>query len=249
MAADRSLPGCAPMRTTGSTVRPDDAAAGDVRWRFGGDVHAVEQGDVAGGAAQVEVLVAFAQPQVELVGLGIEQTLTAPLAVRVLQEAGFNASVVEREPRQILALLLPASTVESSSLIDTVVPLMHRRRIWLAAGIVAAAATTALLGAAHVYGPLRAAIALLVALLVALFIALKKVRSRHHAGFIAMIALVVLVMFLFLQNWRTTLIPAITIPVSLVGTFGVMWFCGFSLNNLTLSVSSTKFNPDLVLIF
>jgi ATP-binding cassette subfamily C protein LapB len=43
-----------------------------------------------------------------LAGPGIAQQLTAPLAVRVLQEAGFNASVVEREPGQILALLLPA---------------------------------------------------------------------------------------------------------------------------------------------
>ncbi len=47
-------------------------------------------------------------PQSLLDGLGIAQTLTPPLAVRVLDAAGFNASVVEREPRQILALLLPA---------------------------------------------------------------------------------------------------------------------------------------------
>lgn len=46
--------------------------------------------------------------QALLAGPGIAQTLTPPLAVRVLQEAGFNASVVEREPAQILALLLPA---------------------------------------------------------------------------------------------------------------------------------------------
>src|SRR5436309_3198166 len=48
------------------------------------------------------------------------------------------------------------------------------------------------------------------------------------------IALVVLVMFLFLQNWRTTLIPAITIPVSLVGTFAFVKVFGFSINTLTL---------------
>ncbi|MEY2656124.1 MAG: hypothetical protein RLZZ524_3152 [Pseudomonadota bacterium] len=47
-------------------------------------------------------------PQSLLDGLGIAQTLTPPLALRVLDAAGFNASVVEREPRQILALLLPA---------------------------------------------------------------------------------------------------------------------------------------------
>src|SRR5439155_14482059 len=48
------------------------------------------------------------------------------------------------------------------------------------------------------------------------------------------VALVVLVMFLFLQNWRTTLIPAITIPVSLVGTFAFVKVFGFSINTLTL---------------
>ena len=48
------------------------------------------------------------------------------------------------------------------------------------------------------------------------------------------IALVVIVMFLFLQNWRTTLIPAITIPVSLIGTFAFLKLMGFSINTLTL---------------
>jgi len=48
------------------------------------------------------------------------------------------------------------------------------------------------------------------------------------------IALVVLVMFLFLQNWRTTLIPAITIPVALIGTFAFVKLFGFSINTLTL---------------
>ncbi len=48
------------------------------------------------------------------------------------------------------------------------------------------------------------------------------------------IGLVVLVIFLFLQNWRSTLIPAITIPVSLVGTFAFVKLFGFSINTLTL---------------
>lgn len=48
------------------------------------------------------------------------------------------------------------------------------------------------------------------------------------------IALVVLVMFLFLQSWRTTLIPTITIPVSLVGAFAFVKLMGFSINTLTL---------------
>jgi HAE1 family hydrophobic/amphiphilic exporter-1 len=48
------------------------------------------------------------------------------------------------------------------------------------------------------------------------------------------IALVILVMFLFLQNWRSTIIPAITIPVSLVGTFAFIKLFDFSINTLTL---------------
>ena len=46
--------------------------------------------------------------------------------------------------------------------------------------------------------------------------------------------LVILVIFLFLQNWRATLIPCLTIPVSLIGTFAVMLFFGFTINTLTL---------------
>lgn len=48
------------------------------------------------------------------------------------------------------------------------------------------------------------------------------------------IALVVLVMFVFLQSWRATLIPAIAVPVVLLGTFGVLALFGFSINTLTL---------------
>ena len=48
------------------------------------------------------------------------------------------------------------------------------------------------------------------------------------------IGLVIIVMFLFLQNWKTTLIPAITIPVSLIGTFAFVKLFGFSINTLTL---------------
>ncbi|OQS44535.1 MdtB/MuxB family multidrug efflux RND transporter permease subunit [Chromobacterium haemolyticum] len=48
------------------------------------------------------------------------------------------------------------------------------------------------------------------------------------------IALVVMVIFLFLRNVPATLIPAVAVPLSLVGTFGVMYLAGFSINNLTL---------------
>jgi HAE1 family hydrophobic/amphiphilic exporter-1 len=48
------------------------------------------------------------------------------------------------------------------------------------------------------------------------------------------IALVVLVMFLFLQNWRSTIIPTVTIPVSLIGTFAFVKLLGYSINTLTL---------------
>ena len=48
------------------------------------------------------------------------------------------------------------------------------------------------------------------------------------------VALVVMVTFLFLRNLYATLIPSIAVPLSLIGTFGVMYLAGFSLNNLTL---------------
>ena len=52
--------------------------------------------------------------------------------------------------------------------------------------------------------------------------------------FVEATILVVLVMFLFLQNWRAVLIPCLTIPVSLIGTLAVMAALGFSINTLTL---------------
>ena len=48
------------------------------------------------------------------------------------------------------------------------------------------------------------------------------------------VALVILVIFLFLRTLPATVIPAVAVPLSLVGTFGVMYLMGFSLNNLTL---------------
>ncbi|HVY14618.1 MAG TPA: efflux RND transporter permease subunit, partial [Rhodopila sp.] len=48
------------------------------------------------------------------------------------------------------------------------------------------------------------------------------------------VALVVLVIFLFLRTVRATIIPSLSVPLSLVGTFGAMYLCGFSLNNLSL---------------
>ncbi len=48
------------------------------------------------------------------------------------------------------------------------------------------------------------------------------------------VLLVILVVFLFLQNWRATLIPTIAIPVSLIGTFAVMKAMGFSINTISL---------------
>ena len=48
------------------------------------------------------------------------------------------------------------------------------------------------------------------------------------------VILVVIVMFVFLQSWRATLIPTIAVPVVLLGTFGVFYLAGFSINTLTL---------------
>ncbi|MGF6549705.1 efflux RND transporter permease subunit [Paraburkholderia youngii] len=48
------------------------------------------------------------------------------------------------------------------------------------------------------------------------------------------VALVVMVVFLFLRNWRATLIPSVAVPISIIGTFGAMYLMGFSLDNLSL---------------
>lgn len=48
------------------------------------------------------------------------------------------------------------------------------------------------------------------------------------------VLLVILIMYLFLQNWRVTLIPAIAVPVVLMGTFGVLALLGYSINTLTM---------------
>ena len=61
-------------------------------------------------------------------------------------------------------------------------------------------------------------------------------QSIHHVyrTFFEALLLVIAVVFLSLQDWRATLIPVIAVPISLVGTFGVMLIFGFSLNMLTL---------------
>src|SRR5271157_1967499 len=51
---------------------------------------------------------------------------------------------------------------------------------------------------------------------------------------VASISLVILVVFLFLRNGRATLIPSVAVPVSLIGTFGVMYLCHYSIDNLSL---------------
>ncbi|WP_164440586.1 efflux RND transporter permease subunit, partial [Pseudomonas viridiflava] len=60
--------------------------------------------------------------------------------------------------------------------------------------------------------------------------------TLHEAEMTLLIAvvLVVLVVFLFLGSFRASLIPTLAVPVSLVGTFAIMYLCGFSLNNLSL---------------
>ncbi|MEL5475534.1 MULTISPECIES: multidrug efflux RND transporter permease subunit MdtC [Serratia] len=53
------------------------------------------------------------------------------------------------------------------------------------------------------------------------------------------IGLVILVVFIFLRSGRATLIPAVAVPVSLIGSFAAMYLCGFSLNNLSLMALTT----------
>lgn len=61
----------------------------------------------------------------------------------------------------------------------------------------------------------------------------QSINEVYHTLFEALI-LVILVVFLSLQNWRATLIPVIAVPISLIGTFGIILAFGFSLNMMTL---------------
>jgi multidrug efflux pump len=58
--------------------------------------------------------------------------------------------------------------------------------------------------------------------------------SEAEKTLIIAIGLVMLVVLVFLRNWRASLIPTIAVPVSLVGTFGVMYLTGYSLNTMSL---------------
>jgi multidrug efflux pump len=60
--------------------------------------------------------------------------------------------------------------------------------------------------------------------------------SVHEAEktLVIAIGLVMMVVLVFLRNWRAAFIPTIAVPVSLVGTFGVMYLCGYSLNTMSL---------------
>jgi multidrug efflux pump len=58
-------------------------------------------------------------------------------------------------------------------------------------------------------------------------------KDTEHTLIIA-VALVVMVVFVFLRNWRATLIPSVAVPISIIGTFGAMYLMGFSIDNLSL---------------
>jgi len=58
--------------------------------------------------------------------------------------------------------------------------------------------------------------------------------AEVEQSLIISVVLVILVVFVFLRSGRATLIPAVAVPVSLIGTFAAMYLCGFSLNNLSL---------------
>jgi multidrug efflux pump len=61
----------------------------------------------------------------------------------------------------------------------------------------------------------------------------RSIEEVEQTIFIAL-GLVIVVIYLFLREWRTTLIPVLAIPVSLIGSFAVMWAAGYSINVLTL---------------
>ena len=61
-------------------------------------------------------------------------------------------------------------------------------------------------------------------------ISINEVKETVYVAFI----LVIIIIFLFLRDWRVTLVPCIVIPVSLIGAFFVMYLAGFSINVLSM---------------
>src|SRR5690606_19437861 len=59
--------------------------------------------------------------------------------------------------------------------------------------------------------------------------------SLHEAELTLVVAvgLVMLVVLLFLRHWRAALIPSVAVPVTLIGTFGIMYLCGYTLNTIS----------------
>src|SRR2546430_12583200 len=66
-----------------------------------------------------------------------------------------------------------------------------------------------------------------------LFRSTEGIKEINHT-FIEAVILVILVVFVFLQGWRATLIPLLAVPVSLIGTFAIFPVLGFSINTLSL---------------
>ncbi|MBW8834574.1 MAG: efflux RND transporter permease subunit, partial [Burkholderia sp.] len=86
-----------------------------------------------------------------------------------------------------------------------------------------------------------------------LFDTTTSIRNAVHDVEVSLILstlLVILVVFLFLRNFKATLVPTICVPLSLLGTFGVMYLLGFSLNNFSLMalIVSTGFVVDNTIV-
>jgi multidrug efflux pump len=86
-----------------------------------------------------------------------------------------------------------------------------------------------------------------------LFDTTTSIRNAVHDVEVSLILstlLVILVVFLFLRNFKATLVPAVCVPLSLLGTFGVMYLLGFSLNNFSLMalIVSTGFVVDNTIV-
>nr|MBA2814775.1 Multidrug transporter MdtC [Candidatus Pantoea persica] len=73
------------------------------------------------------------------------------------------------------------------------------------------------------------------------------VTDTQHELMLA-IALVVMIIYLFLRNVPATIIPAVAVPLSLVGTFAVIYFLGFSINNLTLTIATGFVVDDAIVV-
>ena len=172
---------------------------------------------------------------------GPEQTFTLNVQGQLQDAAAYNDIVVAYRngaPIRLADIAVAQDSVENDKLAAWYyTPEVQQRAIVLSIQRQPGANTLAVAAAIRKLLPvLRAQLPPTVSLSVLLDTSESISQSSQEVQFtlVLTIALVVLVIFLFLRSWSATLIPSITLPLSITGTFAVMYLCDYSLDNMSL---------------